>query len=152
MCLYTYVWNGQCFYCLFCSIYISQWRGLTGVAYPLWKAMREPEAWDKQRTDFPRLFFVIPIPYYIYRLNREIFSMHTWRSMIHIGHIIRQELRNKGYTLSWLARELNCSRSNVYKFLDKASLDTSLLMQISLLVGVDFFRYYTDELNKREVW
>ena len=70
--------------------------------------------------------------------------------MIHIGQIIRQELRNKGYTLSWLARELNCSRSNVYKFLDKASLDTSLLLQISLLIGVDFFQYYTDELNKRE--
>jgi len=66
--------------------------------------------------------------------------------MIHIGQLIRQELRNKGYTVSWMARELNCSRSNVYVIFEKATLDTAVLMQISKLLNVDFFQYYTDEL------
>jgi len=45
-----------------------------------------------------------------------------------------------------MARELNCSRSNVYVIFEKATLDTAVLMQISKLLNVDFFQYYTDEL------
>lgn len=40
------------------STYISYRRGLTGVAYPLSWAMREPERRDKQESRFPRLFFI----------------------------------------------------------------------------------------------
>lgn len=79
----------------------------------------------------------------------EVFGANAW-DMIHIGQLVRQELRNKGYTVSWLARELNCSRTNVYKILDKASLDTSLLVQLSLLLDVDFFLFYTEDLEKRK--
>lgn len=35
--------------------HISYRRGLTGVAYPFGKAMREPESWDKQKP-IPTLF------------------------------------------------------------------------------------------------
>lgn len=70
--------------------------------------------------------------------------------MIHIGQLIRQELQNQGRSVSWLARKLNCSRSNLYKIFDKATLDTAILLQLSKLLEVDFFRYYTDELEKNE--
>ena len=79
----------------------------------------------------------------------EVFGANDG-NMIHIGQLIRQELKKKGYTISWLARELNCSRTNVYKILDKASLDTSLLVQLSLLLDVDFFLFYTEDLEKRK--
>ena len=68
-------------------------------------------------------------------------------SMIHIGRIIKQELQKKGFTVTWLTKELNCSRSNVYKIFDKPTLDTALLMQISKLLDVDFFQYYSEELE-----
>ena len=68
--------------------------------------------------------------------------------MIHIGQLIRQELQNQGRTVAWLTRELNCSRSNVYKIFEKPTLDTAILLQVSKLLKVDFFRYYTDELSK----
>lgn len=68
--------------------------------------------------------------------------------MIHIGRLIRQELRNQGYTVTWLTKELNCSRSNVYKLFEKPTLDSSVLMQLSRLLNVDFFRYYSDELER----
>ncbi|MBR5803400.1 MAG: XRE family transcriptional regulator [Bacteroidaceae bacterium] len=68
--------------------------------------------------------------------------------MIHIGQLIRQELQNQGRTVAWLTRELNCSRSNVYKIFEKPTLDTAILLQVSRLLKVDFFRYYTDELSK----
>ena len=67
--------------------------------------------------------------------------------MIHIGRIIKQELQKQGYTVTWLTKELNCSRSNVYKIFDKPTLDTALLMQLSKLLDVDFFQYYSEELE-----
>ena len=69
--------------------------------------------------------------------------------MIHIGQIIKQELVNQGRSVTWLARRLNFSRSNMYKIFDKSTLDTAILMQISQLLNVDFFQYYTDELEIR---
>jgi len=68
--------------------------------------------------------------------------------MIHIGRLIRQELQNQGYTVTWLAKELNCSRSNIYKLFEKPTLDTSILMQISKLLNVNFFRCYVDEVER----
>ena len=70
--------------------------------------------------------------------------------MLHVGQLIKQELKNQGRTVSWLARELNCSRSNLYVIFEKSTLDTSVLMQISQLLGVDFFQYYTAELRKQK--
>ena len=34
---------------------------------------------------------------------------------IHIGSLIRHRLDEKGYSVVWLARQLACSRTNVYK-------------------------------------
>ena len=70
-------------------------------------------------------------------------------SMIHIGRIIRQELENQGRSVTWLAKQLNFSRANLYNIFDKSTLDTAVLMQISQLLKVDFFQYYTDELEMR---
>ena len=68
-------------------------------------------------------------------------------SMIHIGRLIRKELQRQERTVSWFARELNCSRSNIYKIFEKPTLDTAFLLQVSRILNVDFFQYYTDELE-----
>ena len=70
--------------------------------------------------------------------------------MIHIGQIIKQELQNQGRTVAWLTKELNCSRSNVYKIFDKPTLDTAVLLQVSKILEVDFFQYYSDELLRQK--
>ena len=69
--------------------------------------------------------------------------------MIHIGQLIREELKKQGRTVSWFTKQLNFSRSNVYKIFEKPTLDTAMLMQISKLLNVDFFQYYTEELDKQ---
>ena len=71
--------------------------------------------------------------------------------MIHIGQLIKQVLQSQGRTVAWLTRELNCSRSNVYKIFEKPTLDTAILLQVSKLLKVDFFRYYTNELSKEKL-
>lgn len=58
---------------------------------------------------------------------------------MHIGQLIKQEMDKQGKTVSWLARELSYCRTNVYKIYDKKSIDTDLLLRISILLKHDFF-------------
>ena len=72
--------------------------------------------------------------------------METHESNIHIGHLIREQLRKDQRSASWLAREIGCTRNHVYKVFRKSSLDTDLLLRISKAMQFNFFRYYTAEL------
>ncbi|MBD5266106.1 MAG: XRE family transcriptional regulator [Bacteroides sp.] len=56
-----------------------------------------------------------------------------------IGTIIREELMNQERSISWFARKLSCDRSNVYRLFQKHSIDTALLMRISVILNRDFF-------------
>lgn len=62
---------------------------------------------------------------------------------IHIGHLIREQLRADQRSASWLAREIGCSRNHLYKVFRKPSLDGDLLLCISLAMNFNFFQYYT---------
>lgn len=65
-----------------------------------------------------------------------------------IGQAIKHVLKEKGCTVVWFAERLKCSRTNVYKIFEKRSIGTGELMKISLILGYDFFRLYSDELGK----
>lgn len=62
---------------------------------------------------------------------------------IHIGHIIQEELRTQGRTVTWLAKQLNLHRRACYRIFDCYSIDTHLLFRISQLLGRDFFSEFT---------
>jgi plasmid maintenance system antidote protein VapI len=64
--------------------------------------------------------------------------------MLHIGKLIEEELRSQGRTPTWIAKQLHCDRSNVYKIFGRKSLDTALLLRISVALERDFFKLYTD--------
>lgn len=69
--------------------------------------------------------------------------------MLEIGLLIRQKLKERKRTIVWLAENLSCSRTNVYKIFDKRSIDTDYLLRISDILDYDFFKLYSDELKKR---
>ena len=69
---------------------------------------------------------------------------------IHIGNLIKEELRNQERTISWLARKLYCDRSNVYDIFKRESMDTELLLRISLILKRNFFLLYVDEFVLKE--
>lgn len=71
--------------------------------------------------------------------------METQESNIHIGHLIHEQLRKDQRSVGWLAREIHCTRNNVYKIFNKASLDASLILKISQAMNFNFFQYYTAE-------
>ena len=71
--------------------------------------------------------------------------METHESNIHIGHLIREQLEADERSVSWLAREIHCTRNNVYKIFNKPSLDADLILRISKSMNFNFFQYYTAE-------
>lgn len=59
--------------------------------------------------------------------------------MEHIGQLIRQELRRQERSVAWFARQLSCDRSNIYRIFQKKSIDTYLLVRISIILQYNFF-------------
>ena len=70
--------------------------------------------------------------------------------MIHIGKLIEQELRSQERTVSWFARKLYCERTNVYDIFKRRSIDTQMLLRISIILEHNFFRYYQKEYERTE--
>ena len=71
--------------------------------------------------------------------------METHESNIHIGQLIQAQLKADQRSVSWLAREIGCSRNHLYKVFRKPSLEGELLLRISLAMNFNFFQYYTAE-------
>lgn len=67
--------------------------------------------------------------------------------IIHIGHIIREELRSQGRSVTWLAKQLGTSRMACYRLFHNYSIDTQVLFLISELLGRDFFVKYSEKLE-----
>ena len=66
---------------------------------------------------------------------------------IHIGHLIQQQLKAQGRTVTWFAQRLNYDRSNAYKIFSKPHIDTDLLLTISKALNYNFFRAYEEQLT-----
>ena len=67
--------------------------------------------------------------------------------MAHIGQLIRDELKQQGRTVTWLAKAINCDRTNIYNIFERESIDTNLLIRISKALNRNFFEILTQELN-----
>ena len=58
--------------------------------------------------------------------------------MLHIGQLIACTLHEQGRTVTWFARQLCCTRPNVYKIFGKENIDISLLWRISCILRLSF--------------
>lgn len=62
---------------------------------------------------------------------------------VHIGNLIRDELRRQGRTNQWLADQLSVDRSTVQRLFNKPSIDSLFLLRISKILNKDMFAYYS---------
>lgn len=69
---------------------------------------------------------------------------------IHVGQEIRRRLEEKNCTVVWLAHQLSCSRTNMYKIFEKPHLDSEMLFRISVVLDYDFFALLSNQLRKDE--
>ena len=63
--------------------------------------------------------------------------------MIHIGKEIKMRLEQQERSPGWLAKKINCDRTNIYKIFQRASIDTDLLLRISKALKHDFFAIFS---------
>ena len=75
--------------------------------------------------------------------------MKKKKEEIHIGNIIKQTLKEKDFKMAWLARKVNCEEGNFCKKLKNNVISKELLYNISDVLRVDFFAYYSDDLTKK---
>ena len=59
---------------------------------------------------------------------------------IHVGNMIKKELKMQGRSVKWLAKEIYCEKSNIYKMFNRKSIDLGQLMLISNVLQHNFLR------------
>ena len=64
---------------------------------------------------------------------------------MNVGKAILMELQRQGRTAKWLAAQIPCERTNVYKIFKRHDIDTDLLQRLSLILNHDFFHDLSEE-------
>lgn len=65
---------------------------------------------------------------------------------IFIGEEIKKVVKERKVTVSWLSRELGCHRTNIYRIFDSASVDTDILLRLSIILRFNFFDLYANRV------
>lgn len=68
---------------------------------------------------------------------------------IFIGDEIKKKVKERKMTVARLSRELGCHRTNIYRIFDSASVDTDILLRLSIILKCDFFSLYSDVLTQK---
>lgn len=69
---------------------------------------------------------------------------------MHIGQQIEKIFREQGRKVSWFADKLCCDRRNIYKIFERESIDTALLVRISIVLDHDFLKDLSDKLKENK--
>jgi len=70
---------------------------------------------------------------------------------IHIGQMIQSKMKADRRTAQWLAQQLNCAVSNIYKIYEKPTISIDLMLRIAPLLQIDFFAYYSNALKEKQI-
>jgi hypothetical protein len=70
---------------------------------------------------------------------------------IHVGAIIKERLALERRSVSWFAAQMNCDRSNMYKLLSRAHLDTNFILRACKILDHDFFKDVSEILQNEEL-
>ena len=69
---------------------------------------------------------------------------------VNIGQAIREEMDRTGRTVTWLSKQLGTNRMACYRIFNSYSIDTQMLLRISVLLGRDFFSLYSTALSEEK--
>ena len=67
---------------------------------------------------------------------------------MHIGQKIKEVLEQRHKPVTWLAREIDCERTNVYNIFSRKDISTGLLLKIGTILEHDFFKELSEEYFK----
>lgn len=67
---------------------------------------------------------------------------------MHIGQRIREVLAQRHKPVTWLAKEIDCERTNVYNIFSRQDISTGLLLKIGIILEHDFFKELSEDYFK----
>lgn len=67
-----------------------------------------------------------------------------------LGETIREELERQERSVSWLAHKLYCDRSTVYRMFERNSIDTEMLLRVSVILKRNFFEDFTRRYEEQD--
>lgn len=67
---------------------------------------------------------------------------------MHVGKQIRRVMEEKDHSVKWLAEQLCCDRTNIYKIYKKPNIDTDLLQIICSILHYNFFIDISNEIDE----
>lgn len=82
---------------------------------------------------------------------RNIITIMEKCNPVAIGQLIQQELKSQRRSAAWLATQLQCNRTNVYKIFNRSSIDCELLLKISQALSTNFFNHYSRQVDEVSV-
>lgn len=68
--------------------------------------------------------------------------------MLHVGLLIKEKLKERGHTCVWLAAQMECSRTNLYKIFNKKYVGSRDLEKLSMILNYNFFEVLSREMKK----
>ena len=71
---------------------------------------------------------------------------------MHIGRRIKEVMDEQGRSVIWLAKQIDCERTNIYNIFSRKDINTNLLERISLELNHNFFKELSDgfKMKKKE--
>ncbi len=69
---------------------------------------------------------------------------------MNIGERIREIMRQKHRSVVWIAKQINCERTNVYNIFVRKDINTNLLRQFCIILDHDFFKELSQDTFKKE--
>ncbi len=67
---------------------------------------------------------------------------------MHIGKKIKAILEQRHKPVTWLAKEIDCERTNVYNIFERKDINTGLLFKIGTILEYNFFKDLSDDFSK----
>lgn len=67
-----------------------------------------------------------------------------------IGAIIKRKVEERRIGITNLAKQLSCSRSNIYKMFERNSIDTNTLLRLCKILEFDFFELLSSTFKEKK--
>ena len=69
---------------------------------------------------------------------------------MNIGRSIREVMKKKGMSVTQLAKEIPCERTNVYNIFSRKDISTKLLWRICEVLEYNFFEEFSNDYAKKK--
>ena len=91
------------------------------------------------------------VPPFLFASGERLYhKVNVMTEELHIGNLIREVLQQQGRSITWLGKQLGCSRQNIYKILRRNWIYTDMLLKISDLLDYDFFKCFSEYRESRK--